>query len=143
MNVFEGWNPIVRWVLFIPMLFITTVVLNFVMYWSITQFVGPPEAGLSSSIFHTIYRDGVTIGAAIYISCICAPRFRIIIASIYAGIYLLLAGASVVTVLIGGGDVNLGYYIFTVFMTIVGVIGGLLAVINKEKEPIKKQIMSV
>lgn len=143
MEFFDKWHPVLRWILFIPVLFITTIVLNFVMYWSVTQFVGPPESSLYSYIFHTIQRDCITIGAAIYMSCICAPRFRIIIASIYAGIYLMLAGAGVITVFMGGGDVDLGYYIFTVAMTIVGVIGGLLAVISKEKEPVKKRIMSV
>lgn len=134
MDFFDNWKPIWRWVLFIPLFFFTYIVLNVLNSFTIGNYLGPyDESSIFSFIFYRFYMDTVCLGASIVISSLCIPKGKIITASIYLAIILVLFGLTLSAMLN-----NTSYYptwklIYSSITIILGGVGALLYVINSTK----------
>jgi hypothetical protein len=142
MEFFDKWHPVLRWILFVPIFFVVYFVLNLIIASNIARYFGPPEESIASYILHTIQRDGISVAIGIYVSCMCAPRHRIVIASIYAGLLLFLLGIGLMEVVYTSEPKDIWLFVITCGVSIIACIIGLISVIHKEKER-KQQTISV
>jgi len=129
MKIFEKWNSIVRWTLFIPMLFLTSFLINVITHLSITSYLTPPEPGNTSYIIQTILHDGISLGVGIYTSCMCAPKYKVAIASSYTSIILLALGWGIIN-----GTLDTSYDFFSSAVTVVGCLLALWTVFEVRGE---------
>lgn len=134
MDFFDNWRPIWRWLLFIPLFFITYFLLNMLNSISLGRYIGPyDESSVFSFVFYRFYIDTICLGASIVVSSMCIPKGKIVIASIYLAFILIMFGLSLSTIMF-----NMTYYpvwklIYSSITSILGGVGGLIFVINLSK----------
>jgi hypothetical protein len=141
MNFFDNWKPIWRWLFFIPSFFITYLLLYFLNMISLSRFIGPyDESSFFSFIFYRFYLDTISIGASVIVSSLCVPKGRIVIASIYLGIMLLLFGSSLPIILSNSSYYPTWKLVYSLLTTLTGGIGALILVIAHVKEQKEKDL---
>ena len=139
MSFCSKWNPILRWILFIPSFWITYFIANFLFNISVGRYFGPyDENSIISFIFYHSQNEIINIGVAIIISSICAPRGHVIIASVYGGIILLFIGFSWAIYLVGYSNFPLWQMIISSLTSIGGIIVGIAGTVYFEKNNRKK-----
>ena len=143
MDMFDSWKPIWRWLLFLPVFFFTYFVLNILNSISFGWFFGPyDESSVFNFMFYRFYLDTICLGVSIVASSLCIPKGKIILASTYLAIILIVFGLTLSAILM-----NTTYYptwkmIFSSLTIIAGGIGGLVYVISLTKEENAKSLDS-
>lgn len=126
---------LVRWILFLPSILIVYFILRIFAAFSIGYGIGPENDGLISFLSYKFYYNFICVGASLMISCLIVPKGRIIVASIYLGIVLILTGMGLNNLL---NNVTysepLWRIIYETLTTIGGYIFALVLIIKNEKE---------
>lgn len=134
MDFFDNWKPIWRWLLFIPLFFITYILLNLLNSFSFGRYFGPyDESSIFSFVFYRFYIDTICLGASIVVSSMCIPKGKIVIASIYLAIIIMMFGFSLSAILLDATYYPTWKLIYSSVTTILGGVGGLIYVISLSK----------
>jgi hypothetical protein len=135
MNYFDNWKPALRWILFIPIFLVVYLLLYIINMITLARHFGPyDESSFFSFIYYRFYLDTICLGASIITSCLCIPKGKILLASIYLGIILIIFGFSIFSIIY-----NTSYYptwklIYSSLTILVGGIGALVFIINLQNE---------
>lgn len=136
---FERWNPVLRWMLFLPMLIITYTIVYFVGGFALSYgfgFIGFESTGIIYLVIQGFLINFTCFFLSLTISVSCAPKGKIIISSIYLGFIVFLLGIATLSV-ITYGDPN-GAPLWSVFysygLNLFAAILSLLATIDREKK---------
>jgi hypothetical protein len=98
----ERIHPIWRWVLFIPVFLLLKLLMDYVSIFSLNFMFTQDDSVFYSYIIYHFQTDFICLAISFYVSCIVAPRGRIIIASIYLGISVLFLGYTLALVIQNG-----------------------------------------
>ena len=105
-KLFEKWPTLIRWIMFIPMIiityFITILIGRFLLWWSI----GPEDISLGNFLMYHFYNNFICFVLSLAVSIACAPKGKVIIASIYLGVILVSLGFSLFSVFVFGAHNN-------------------------------------
>lgn len=134
MTYFDNWKPIWRWLLFIPLFFVTYLLLNLLNTISLGRYIGAyDESSIFNFAFYRFYIDTVCLGASIVVSSMCIPKGKIVVASIYLAIILIIFGLSLSAILYNTTYYPIWKLIYSSITTILGGVGGLIYVITLTK----------
>ena len=143
MDFFDGWKPVWRWLLFLPLFFVTYFVLNLLNSISLGQYIGPyDESSIFNFVFYRFYIDTICLGGSIIVSSMCIPKGKIVLASTYLAIILIIFGLSLSAILMNATYFPAWKMIYSSLTTIAGGIGGLVYVISLTKQEKAKMLDS-
>jgi hypothetical protein len=135
MNYFDNWKPVWRWVLFIPTFFVVYLLLYIINMLTLSRYFGPyDESSFFSFIYYRFFLDTICLGASIIVSCMCIPKCKILLASIYLGIILILFGFSIFSMIYITSYFPTWKLIYSSLTILVGGIGALVFVIILQSE---------
>jgi ABC-type transport system involved in multi-copper enzyme maturation permease subunit len=139
----EKMPAVLRWIVFLPSVFIVYGIMGIVAAITIRYGFGPETDDFLSFIGYKFYYDFISIGFSLTISCLIVPKGRLLVASIYLAIILILSGIGISNTM-NGADENvlpLWKIIYELVMTIGGYIFAFVMVKFNEKELRKKHFL--
>lgn len=134
-DFFENWNKVVRWILFVPMLPIAYIITFFVgkyCFWYAYGWIGLGDDSIIGFLILHFYLSFACFIIPIQVSVSCAPKGKIIIASIYLGIIILLLGFSTFSLITYGDGRPLWQSIYDYILNLAGAIIALISVVSQE-----------
>lgn len=135
-NFFDNWNKTLRWIAFVPMLciaYVITFLLGKVSFWYGYGWMGLSEDSVVGFLILHFYLSFVCFCIPILVSVSCAPNGKIIIASIYVGLILILFGFSLFSTMTYGDGRPLWQSVYDYVLNLAGAILALVSVISEEK----------
>lgn len=143
-ELFDRWNKIIRWIFFIPILFITyflMLIIGRIALWYALGYAGLEEDSFVSIIIREFIINFSFLFISLSTSVACAPKGKIIISSCYLGVIIFLLGF--------GTFSNITYYevidtptwstILSYSLTLLAGLTSLIMVIINENQ--KKRIV--
>lgn len=126
---------VLRWILFIPFVFVVYFVMRLIGTLSIGYAIGPEEGGFIDFLIYTFFYNFMCVGTSLFISCLMVPKGRLVVAFLYLAIILVLSGMGISN-LMNGSEY---YYpvwrvIYESLCTIGGYIFAFIIVFLHEKE---------
>lgn len=134
-DFFDDWNKTLRWILFIPMLPIAYTITFFVgkyCFWFAYGWIGLSEESILGFIILHFYLSFACFVIPIQVSVACAPKGKIIIASIYLGVIILLLGFATFSLITYGDGRPIWQSIYDYTLNLIGAIVALITVISQE-----------
>lgn len=126
MEFFDKWHPFLRWIAILPAFLITYALAVLVQTFSLNYaFGGYDEGSFFNFMIYRAYLDVFATGSSIYVAARCAPKGRLIMATLFATILIFIAGFSIAITLLQGSELPLWKNIFSIFTLIAGTLGGV------------------
>jgi len=126
-NTFDRLPPWVRWIIFIPVSIIGYAAIFLIVY--ITNFITNGSNYVNGLWFGYI-RDILAVVIPLYLIHECVPKFKFVIATIFASIYSILGiGLLSINFYLRPLDFGLDYFLYTLLPDIITAVMAIIMII--------------